>query len=250
MTLKKIIATSHKSMRRRACSLVSLSTKSLLLNVLAGIAAFGVTSASAQTFSDVPLDHWAYDFVESLAASGITSGCGGGRYCPDDPVTRAQMAVFLERGINGSAYIPPAATGTVFDDVGASDFAAAFIEQLYADGITGGCGNDNYCPDDDITRAQMAVFLLRAKYGSGFVPFPAVGLFADVAPGDFAADFIEALFIEGITTGCGGGNFCPLDAVTRAQMAVFLVRTFSLPIILPPQPLRWDEGKWDQDNWQ
>jgi hypothetical protein len=250
MTLRKIIATSHGSVRRCARSSVSLFAKFILLYVLAGVAPFGITSASAQTFSDVPLDHWAYDFVESLAASGITSGCGGGRYCPDDPVTRAQMAVFLERGIYGSAYIPPAAAGTVFDDVGASDFAAAFIEQLFADGITGGCDSNNYCPSDDVTRAQMAVFLLRAKYGSGFVPFPAVGLFADVAPGDFAADFIEALSIEGITTGCGGGNFCPQDAVTRAQMAVFLVRTFNLPIILPPQPLRWDEGKWDQDDWQ
>ncbi len=47
------------------------------------------------TFDDVPTDHWAFRFVEALAASGITAGCGGDNYCPDDPITRAQMAVYL-----------------------------------------------------------------------------------------------------------------------------------------------------------
>jgi len=49
----------------------------------------------AATFSDVPTNHWAFQFVEALAASGITSGCGGGNYCPNNPITRAEMAVFL-----------------------------------------------------------------------------------------------------------------------------------------------------------
>ncbi len=47
------------------------------------------------TFTDVPTDHWAFPFVEALAASGITAGCGGGNYCPDSPITRAEMAVYL-----------------------------------------------------------------------------------------------------------------------------------------------------------
>ena len=115
---------------------------------------------SAQTFSDVPTDYWAYSFIESLAASGITGGCGGNNYCPEDSVTRAQMAVFLERGINGSGFSPPAATG-VFLDVPQSNFAINWIEQLAAEGITSGCGSGNYCPDDPVTRAQMAVFLVR-----------------------------------------------------------------------------------------
>src|SRR6056297_353551 len=88
----------------------------------------------AQTFSDVPTDYWAYDFIETLAAQGVTGGCGNGQYCPEAPVTRAQMAVFLERGLKGSDFAPPAATGNVFLDVAAEDFAASFIEQLYLDG--------------------------------------------------------------------------------------------------------------------
>ena len=51
------------------------------------------------TFGDVSTEHWAFQFVEALAASGITSGCGGGNYCPDNPITRAEMAVFLAAGL-------------------------------------------------------------------------------------------------------------------------------------------------------
>jgi len=179
-------------------------------------------------FDDVPPDHWAFAFIETLARTGITAGCGGSNYCPSAPVTRAQMAVFLERGMNGSSFSPPAATGNEFLDVGAGDFAASFIEQLYSDGITAGCGNDNYCPGDVVTRAQMAVFLLRAKHGSTYSPPSATGVFGDVTTNHWAAPWIEELAAEGITAGCGGGNYCPNDSVTRDQMAVFLVRTFGL----------------------
>jgi hypothetical protein len=191
--------------------------------------------AQAPVFNDVPADYWARSFIETLAFNGVTGGCGNDNYCPESPVTRAQMAVFLERAKNGGGFSPPPATGLVFNDVAAGDFAAAFIEQLAADGITSGCGNGNYCPNAPVTRAQMAIFLLRAKFGAGFSPAPAAGVFNDVGPGDFAAAFIERLAAEGITTGCGNNNFCPDGEITRAQMAVFLVRAFDLqPPVLDP----------------
>ncbi len=183
-------------------------------------------------FADLdPASHFAFYYIETLERSGVTGGCKPDSYCPADSVTRAQMAVFLERGIRGSGYVPPPATGSVFGDVGTEDFAAAFVEQLFADGITGGCGGGNYCSNDPVTRAQMAVFLLRAKYGAEYRPPSAQGLFADAPLGSFAVDWIETLAAEGITGGCGDGNYCPGDPVTRAQMAVFLVRTFDLSSI-------------------
>lgn len=204
----------------------------------------------AQTFGDVGSDYWAYGFVETIAANGITSGCGNGNYCPSESVTRAQMAVFLERGMYGSGFSPPAASGNVFFDVAANDFAASFIEQLFNDGITSGCGNGNYCPSATVTRDQMAVFLLRAKYGAGYAPPAPMGIFTDVPANYWAASWIEQLAAEGITAGCGGGNYCPGDPVTRDQMAVFLVRTFDLAIVLPSTPLNWDQGNWDEEDWQ
>jgi hypothetical protein len=73
-----------------------------------------------------------------------------------------------------------------------------------------------------------AVFLLRAKYGSGHSPAAPSGAFGDVPPGHWAAAWIEQLAAEGITAGCGSGNYRPDAEVTRDQMAVFLVRTFGL----------------------
>ena len=187
------------------------------------------------TFADVPASQWYYSWVERLYAAGITSGCSLSPllYCPDDPVTRAQMAKFLEKGIHGSAYTPPAGTGMVFVDVPLSYWADNWIEKLYADGITSGCilSPLSYCPDDPVTRAQMAKFLLVAKHGAGYTP-PAVGGstgFGDVSTSYWAAAWIKQLALEGITSGCGGGNYCPDDSVTRAQMAKFLVLTFNLP---------------------
>jgi len=59
-----------------------------------------VSPAPAQaTFNDVPTDHPFFQFIEALAASGITGGCGNGNYCPDAPLTRGQMAVFLSKAL-------------------------------------------------------------------------------------------------------------------------------------------------------
>jgi hypothetical protein len=184
------------------------------------------------SFTDVPYYYWARGWIERLYTAGITSGCGAGNYCPENPVTRAQMAIFLERGMNGSSYAPPTGTGLVFGDVPGTYWAVNWIEKLFTDGITSGCGAGNYCPDNPVTRAQMAIFLLRSKYGAAYLPPAATGtLFADVPSTYWAANWIEKLYAEGVTGGCGTAplTYCPESPVTRAQMAVFLVRTFSLP---------------------
>jgi len=80
-----------------------------------------------------------------------------------------------------------------------------------------------------VTRAQMAVFLLRAEHGADYVPPPPTGVFTDLALDDPFTPWIEELAAEGVTAGCGGGKYCPNDPNLRDQMAVFLVRTFALP---------------------
>jgi hypothetical protein len=198
------------------------------------IGAFKIPSCRATTFDDVSTFHFAYLWIEALAAEGITGGCSTTPplYCPDSAVTRGEMAVFLVRGIHGAAFVPPPATGTVFVDVPPIHPFARWIEQLFHDGITDGCGTSppRYCPGDSVTRAEMAVFLLRARHGAGFTPPAATGtVFGDVPASDPFAPWIEQLAAEGITAGCGGGNYCPTQVVTRAQMAIFLIRALDLP---------------------
>ncbi|HTY43232.1 MAG TPA: DUF1800 family protein [Thermoanaerobaculia bacterium] len=170
--------------------------------------------------------------VETIIRDGITAGCGGGNYCPASSVTRAQMAVFLLRAEHGAAYVPPPATGTVFGDVHQGDFAADWIEQLYAEGITGGCQGGtppNYCPASSVTRGQMSVFLLKIYHGNGYAPPAATGVFSDVPTSSPFAPWVEELARLYVTTGCGGSLYCPNNAVTRGQMAVFLAKTFHRP---------------------
>jgi len=183
-------------------------------------------------FADVPVSYWAWEYVERLYSAGITGGCSASplNYCPDSVVTRAQMAVFLLKGIHGKNFTPPVVgASSNFADVATDYWAAAWIKQLAAEGITGGCGAGIYCPDATVTRAQMAVFLLKAKHGSSYTPPSATGVFSDVPMGYWADRWIEQLSVEGVTSGCGVGIYCPDSDVTRAQMAVFLVKTFNLP---------------------
>jgi streptogramin lyase len=179
-------------------------------------------------FDDVPQSHPFHEFVEKLVRHFVTAGCGAGNYCPSGSVTRAQMAVFLLRAEHGPAYAPPPAQGTVFTDVPADAFAAAWIEAMAAEGITGGCGGGNFCPGNPVRRDQMAVFLLKAEHGSSYTPPACTGVFGDVACPSQFADWIERLAAEAITGGCGGGNYCPANPNTRGQMAVFISKTFGL----------------------
>ncbi len=165
--------------------------------------------------------------IEAIAAAGITSGCTATRYCPDDPVTRAQMGSFLARALD-----LPIPAGNRFSDVSGTHLGA--INAIADAGISLGCGGDRYCPDDLVTREQMASFLARALglTATGANPFTDVG-------GTHAPNVV-AIAEDGITIGCDatGTLYCPLDPVTRAQMATFLTRGLDLtPLVPPPRGL-------------
>jgi hypothetical protein len=139
------------------------------------------------------------------------------------------MAVLLERTLHGPdfTYPPPAAS---FADVLRCSPEGKYVLQMADEALTVGCGPDYFCPDAGNTRAQAAVFVIKAEHGNGYTPPPATGtLFGDVPADGFAADYIEQLAHEGITAGCGGGQFCPDASVTRGQAAVFLSRALLVP---------------------
>ena len=157
---------------------------------------------------------------ETLARSGVTLGCGNGRYCPDRRVSRAEMGTCLARS---GALLPQ--QPSTFSDTAQTAVHAANIEAIRKGRITTGCSATLYCPTRDVTRAEMATFLVRAK---GLPVSGTTSRFGDVVPGSTHAGAIEALAKAGITNGCGSGNYCPNRPVTRAEMASFLTRTFQL----------------------
>lgn len=97
--------------------------------------------------------------IRRLATVGITRGCSATSFCPDDQVTRAQMAAFLVRAMG---YTDRGSTDFTDDD---GSVFEADIEKLAAAGVTTGCSTTEFCPDDAVTRGQMAAFLRRALGG-------------------------------------------------------------------------------------
>jgi hypothetical protein len=189
------------------------------------------TAMPIPSFIDVPADHWAWQFVEAIFSAGLTAGFPDGTYRPDNPVTRAEMAVFLKKGIHGSTYSPPPLDGShPFSDI-AGHWAEAWIEDLFDEGFTSGFPDGTYRPDNQVTRAETPVFLMKVLHGETYVPpAPAGGSgFSDIA-GHWAEAWIGALLSEAITGGYPDGTYRPENKVTRAEMAVFLVNAFSLPL--------------------
>ena len=187
------------------------------------IAGQSYTVLQGAQFYDVPVSHPFYAEIGKISALGISVGCGGGNFCPDSAVTREQMAIFIERSLG--VFNPPQPARQRFLDVPPSRGGYPFIEDFAARGITAGCGGGNFCPDQEVTRGPMAVFLIRAL--GVFNPNTAVPQrFYDVPATHPFYGFIEEMWVRGITKGCGGGNYCPDQVVNRGTMAVFLVRAF------------------------
>jgi hypothetical protein len=198
-----------------------------LLVVLVTSAVAGI-AATAPSFEDVPPEYWAAPWIEALAAAAVTGGCAASppRYCPESPVIRQEMAVFLLKAHDGGGYVPPPCTTPRFVDVPCSDPFAAWIEELAVRSVAAGCGAGQYCPDRPVTREEMAGFLLKMLEGPGFAPPPCTTpRFVDVPCANVFAPWIQELVTRSIAAGCDTERYCPADPVTRAQMAVFLVKS-------------------------
>ena len=124
--------------------------------------------------------------------------------------------------------------GESFSDVAPTSPYYRFVETILHHGVTGGCTATAFCPEDVVTRAEAAVFVIAAKEVRGYVPPPcATPLFADVPASSPFCPWIEELARRGVVGGCGGGNYCPSASVSREQMAVVVLRTLD-PTLNPP----------------
>jgi hypothetical protein len=194
------------------------------------------------TFEDVEPAHpfagianvWYYSWVEDLAEAGLTNGCGSNpltgnlEYCPTSSVTRAELAVFLLRGREGTNYTPPAPDGSApFIDI-SGHWAEAWIEALYDEGLTSGYEDQTYRPNFPITRAEMAAFILMARHDVSYSPpSPTGGAFNDITD-HWAEAWIEQLKEEGIVSGYPDGSYRPEETIRRAEIAVYVLRGFDL----------------------
>jgi hypothetical protein len=183
--------------------------------------------ATSPQFADVPNSSAFYDSINIMRLWSITSGCTATDYCPASPVTRGQMAVFIIRALFGDSFTIP--NVPYFTDVPATHPLFSYIQKMRELGITSGCTATTFCPDSNVTRGEMAVFLVRGKLASlhqDNFPFPQPVYFTDVPGNHVFHKFVQKLRELGITSGCGATTYCPDSPVTRDQMATFIVRSF------------------------
>ncbi len=158
--------------------------------------------------------------IDWLAAANITSGCNppaNVQFCPGDRVTRGEMAVFLSRAFG----LP--STGSDFFDDDDGTFYEASANRLRAAGLTVGCGSRRYCGEDQIRRDEMAAMLARALS----LPSGGADRFTDDA-GSIFEGAINKIAAAGITVGCNppvNDRYCPVNLVTRGEMAAFIKRS-------------------------
>lgn len=235
-----------------------ISNLILFLAMLPGLSATSlmpVSAAQLPTFADVPLDHWAFEYIEALYSSGLTVGCSLDPllYCPDQSLTRAEGAVFFERGIHGADLFPPQPTIQVFSDSPVDEWYAKWATALWFDGFTAGCAIDplQFCPLQGHTRAEASVFVERIRHGPDYLPPDPTGLYEDAPVSAWYAKWAEAAFNDQLIPPCDAGGawaFCPDELVTRADMAMFLSLALDLEVTIPQFPDPTLDGVCE--NWQ
>ena len=175
-------------------------------------------SQSTAPFGDLEGFEWAKESIENLYKKGIISGKENGRYMPAENVSRAEFIKMLVTalGIEGSKPAP-------FTDTEKGAWYAGYIDRAYSAGIIFGNPDGAFCPNDSISRQDMAVIIYRAaeKYFSDS-DTAAFADSADIAP--YAEKAVGALYFEKILTGMPNGAFMPENCADRAQTAVIIER--------------------------
>jgi hypothetical protein len=220
-----------------------------------------------QSFADVPKTHTFYPFVERILHNGVTTGCTGTTYCPDDNVFRLQMAVFIARAqAGGDANIPSSGSAqgnsynctsggiSQFTDIAPTDAFCRHVHYIFSTGVTTGCVTTpprQYCPGDNVSRGQMALFIARAIAGSDaavpvtYGPDPVTGRsyscnagspnlhFTDISTGDIYCRHTHYLWAKDVISGFPDGSYGPALPVSRGAMAKFLANGFNLKLYGP-----------------
>jgi nitrous oxidase accessory protein NosD len=221
---------------------VAANFKSLAWKIVQSL--YDIPPPTGQTFSDVPPGHAYFDEIEVLYTAGFTAGCATDplRYCPAEPMNRAESAVFIERGIHSSEFIPSNPEAQRFDDLALNSWAAKWAEMLYVDEYSAGCSANplNFCPWRANTRLEGAVFYMRMLKGSGYLPQGADGFFDDLPTEHWGAKWAEEAYLSGLIPACAEHplQFCPDDPLDRGLAAYMMVQAKELlgPPITPTPP--------------
>jgi len=182
-----------------------------------------ILQSESVLFVDVPLSFWAYPYIYAIYSAGITTGYADGTYRPAQNVSRGQMAAFIIRAKFGEDF--SYSSTQHFSDIPDTHWVFKYVQKMYDEGITTGYADGTYRPSENVNRAQMATFIIRALFGDTF-SYTIDAHFSDVPDTHWAFKYVQKMYDEGITTGYADGTYRPSQNVSRAQMATFIGRAF------------------------
>ncbi|MBI4903610.1 MAG: SBBP repeat-containing protein [Acidobacteria bacterium] len=189
-------------------------------------------AAPATAFDDVPLSNSFADHIFLMKYNGVADFCNSpATFCPDGLTTRATMSQYIIRALSGGDNFTYTST-PFFTDVPPEHPYFSYIQKMRDLGITVGCSATQYCPNNSVTRSEMAAFIVRARLrirsGQTFT-YITSGFFTDVLSTDVFFPFVQKMKELGITSGCSTTSYCPNDWTSRGQMAVFIIRALFTP---------------------
>jgi len=181
-------------------------------------------------FPDVQADYPMVDAIRFIKNGGLALPCDHGRFCPESPLTRGDMAEQIVRAIFLGSPQPYYSSTPFFEDVPRDHPRFRYVQKLADLQLVHPCSTEPllFCPGQTVTRGEFAEMLIRARMGDLFSA-PQSDNFDDVPPGHPLYRYVQKIRDLGFTTGCGVRLYCPDAPVTRAQTAVFLSRVFLTP---------------------
>ncbi|MHA2070082.1 MAG: S-layer homology domain-containing protein, partial [Candidatus Thorarchaeota archaeon] len=184
------------------------------------------TGVCKELFNDVS-GHWAENLILATSCAGIANGYGNGSYMPHINVTRAQMAVFIIRALEGDPGEGYCRNTDPFTDVAYDHWACGYIKRLSELDISSGYQDNMFKPAVPVNRAQMAVYIVRALEGNPPDNYcGGVDPFTDISSSHWACGHIKRLSELGITAGYPDGTYKPSKKVNRGEIAVYIGRAF------------------------
>ncbi|MBE0447062.1 MAG: S-layer homology domain-containing protein [Actinobacteria bacterium] len=178
-------------------------------------------------WNDIYINDWYYPYVRFFESSGLATGYADGSFRPGNPITRAELTVWISRAY-GFKPVLPGSQGPIFPDI-ESHWARSYIEAVGDIGIVSGYPDGTFKPDALVTRAEIAKIIV----GAGKLPLYPIAQFhfSDVSIGYWAIPYIEAAREAGIIKGYDGLVFKPDAHTTRAEATAILVRALNVPTL-------------------
>ena len=177
-------------------------------------------------FSDVDKEHWAYQYIASMAEKGIINGFEDNTFKPEESITRAEFAKMIMTG-----EVVENSSDTTFSDVDENVWYYDAVCNAASIGLICGVGDGRFLPDENITREEAAVIMYRfAEYrNKSLLPFRMNINFDDEEDiSDFAVGSIDALYTAEVINGSDDGNFYPKKSISRAESATMIYNLLSI----------------------